>query len=278
MKLFILLPLALFSLSFADHQYIADKKTPSVETDSTIVIHKQDGTVDEWPADKFSDDKETGILYAMDNDNQNLYLALKIPSQGEQMKLMRMGMNLYIDLKGKHKSNRGVEFPVKKESGGFQGMQQNGDQRNNQEGKPDFTKMRMMFALNLISMKIFGFTEEESREQDLEIDNNIKIAFNWDSTNLMQIEYLVPLKMLENDIASLNQKTISVGWKVNGIEIPGSSGSPGGFGGGRPGVSGGGARPGSGSRPGQADMDKMMKEQELWTKYTFTITKELKGF
>ena len=136
-----------------------------------------------------------------------------------------------------------------------------------------------MFALNLISMKIFGFTEEKSQEQGLEIDNNIKIAFNWDSTNLMQIEYLVPLKMLEDDITSLNQKTISVGWKVNGIELSGSNGSPGGFGGGRPGVSsGGGARPGSGSRPSQTDIDKMMKEQELWTKYTFTITKELKGF
>ena len=85
-------------------------------------------------------------------------------------------------------------------------MQQNGDQKNNQEGKPDLTKMRMMFALNLISMKIFGFTEEKSQEQGLEIDNNIKIAFNWDSTNLMQIEYLVPLKMLEDDITSLNQK------------------------------------------------------------------------
>jgi hypothetical protein len=99
----------------------------------------------------------------------------------------------------------------------------------------------------------------------------------------MQVEYLIPLKMLEADIASLNQKLISIGWKVNGMEMTGStsgSGSPGSVRtgmvavpagrGGIPTTVPGNNRPGSGKFT-QADKDKMMKEQEIWTKYTFTI-------
>ena len=194
-------------------------------------------------------------------------------------------MSMFIDMKGKHKENKGVEFPVKKETEGMP-MPSPGGQGNEQEGKPDIKRIRMMLALNLLNMRLFGFTEEEPQEQGLETEGSVQIAFNWDSTNIMHIEYLIPLKMLETDISSLNQKQISIGWKINGIEMQGASSStgpsivrtgvvavpagsgvptsnrtPGGFGGSRPG----------GGKFSQVDMDNMMKEQDIWAKYTFTI-------
>jgi hypothetical protein len=146
----------------------------------------------------------------------------------------------------------------------------------------------MLLGRNLISMKLFGFTDGEPTEQELETEGSAKIAFYWDSLDVMQLEYLIPLKMLEADIPSLDQKLISVGWKVNGMEMPGTtSGSnssgqvrtglvavpvgPGGISRGNiPTTVPGNNRPGSGKFT-QADMNRMMKEQELWTKYTFII-------
>jgi hypothetical protein len=277
-KLFLLSP-ALICLSFTGTENFSLLQNAESKNDSGIINHKLDGMADEWPGDKFSSDKETSIQYATDNDAQNLYLAMKIADQGEQIKLMRMGMNLYFDLKGKHKQNMGIEFPVKKDNSGFQGgglpVRQSNGQGNEQETKPDIKKIRMMLALNLLSMKLFGFTGGEPVEQNLETEGSLRIAFNWDSTDVMHIEYLIPLIML-GDMPSLNQKMVSIGWKVNGVEMPPASGSNNNSMGGIPNNGVGNRRPGGfadgrGNGPSQADMEKMMKEQEIWTKYTFTI-------
>ena len=222
MKTFLLLSTVLIGLSFTGTGYFSLLQNAEIKNDSGIINHKQDGIVDEWPVEKFSADKETGIQYAVDNDAENLYMALIITSQPEQMKLMSMGMRMFIDMKAKHKENRGVEFPIKKETGSMP-MPQPGGQENNQGQKPDPKRIRMLLGRNLIALKLFGFTDGEPTEQGLEIDGSAKIAYYWDSLDVMQIEYLIPLNMLETDIASLNQKLISIGWKVNGMEMPAPS-------------------------------------------------------
>lgn len=61
MKTLFLLPVSILSLSFAGSNYFSLKPCLSIKTDSSIIIHKLDGIVDEWPADKFSADKGTSI-------------------------------------------------------------------------------------------------------------------------------------------------------------------------------------------------------------------------
>lgn len=283
MNLFNFLPVALLGLFFVTPPQHSTKPYLPIRIDSGIIQHTLNGSLDEWPADKFTTDKETDIIYAIDNDAQNLYLALKITNQEEQIKMMSMGMKLFIDLKGKHKEDLAVEFPVKR-SDGFSNpgaglppppSQGQGDE---QRVKPDMKQMRMRFIANIISMNLFGFSDEEQLNQNLETEGSVMIAYDWDSTNVMHIEYLIPLKMLD-DKTSLDQKTVSIGWKVKGLELPsgsgGISGRPGG-GGGRPSGGRGGGRPGGGGS--QADFDKMSKEQQFWAKYTFSIPAGLKGF
>ena len=285
--LFLFFPV-LTCFSFATTINFSFTQNTEVLTDSGIIIHKHDGIVDEWPADKFTDDKETGIQYALDNDAENLYMALIVSSQPEQFKIMSMGMRMFIDMKAKHKENRGIEFPIKKESGNIP-MSQPGGQGNEQGQKPDPKRIRMLLGRNMISLKLFGFTDDEPTEQDLEKAGSARIAYYWDSLEVMQIEYCIPLKMLEEDIATLNQKLISIGWKVNGFDMQGASANssspssvrtgsvavpvgPGGISrGGIPTSVPGNNRPGSGNFS-QADKEKMMKEQEIWTKYTITIS------
>jgi len=48
-----------------------------------------DGVTNEWPDTVFQTDKETSARYAVDNDAQHLFLALRIADFRTQMKLMR---------------------------------------------------------------------------------------------------------------------------------------------------------------------------------------------
>ncbi|OQY93600.1 MAG: hypothetical protein B6D37_10930 [Sphingobacteriales bacterium UTBCD1] len=259
-----------------------------IPEDSVIIRHILDGSVSEWPQNKFETDKETGISYAIDNDADDLFLAVTIPDFRTQMKMMRLGMNLYIDLKGKKKEHRGIEFPVKRDADGSAtgNSEINSDEDNSSAGtdmekhsasKQNMKTIRSEMALNLIYMRLFGFSDEEPVRQGLRKANSAQVAFTWDSSDVMHIEYLIPLKMLDDDLAALNQKKISVGWKINGMEMTPGAGSE--FGnssygssGGRRGGGGGFRREGGNGNISQGNRQKMSAPESFWTKYTFVIS------
>ena len=262
-------------------------------TDSAKVNHQVDGNINEWKIEKFETDKETQVLYAVDHDAGNLYLAMKIADQRMQMKMMMNGMRLFVDKKGKKKEGTGIEFPVKREGegGGFGGRGGGGGGRNaatSESGErtaPDPKEMRERMSTMMILLKTFGFDDQEDKVQLISEPNGINLAFDWDDANNMYIEYLIPMKFLgKND--ELNNKPLGIGWKINGVSfsggggstgtttqliaVPAGSGSRGGGGGG-----GGGSRTGRGASAQSVDFgsstDSRFKEQSIWTKYVLTF-------
>ncbi len=280
--------LSIFFISAKNAKGTPPPRLPNFYRDTTVILHNNDGLLNEWPDDRFTIDKESNIAYAVDNDSHNLYLALKVSNRGEQVKISRMGMKLYVDMKGKKKESRGIEFPVKGENGGFR-MENNtgGTQNDQQENRQDAARMKAMFRLSAVTMKLFGF-EGQADEQGLVRDGSANIAFNWDSTNTLGIEYIILLALFHEDMNDLNQRSVSIGWKINGMDassfsgnsnnFSGGEGGGGGFRGGRGGGGGGGGFRGgrSGNNSGgnqEFDRDKFMKEQEFWGKYTFNLPK-----
>ena len=205
-----------------------------------------------------------------------MFFALRIADFRTQMKLMRQGMNLFIDLKGKKKENRSIEFPLKPQSGeGYSGSGMNNQQGNGQQGKFDKQAFRETMAIRLLGMKLIGFSDDESSTQGLSLEGSANISFTWDSSDVMHIEYKVPFNLF-GEAASLNQKTISIGWKINGID-PGSANNSGAYTTtsiqGRPSANGGsrGNTRGAGSSSDpfvQAGSQKPVGEQSFWGKYT----------
>ena len=280
MKIFFLLPgmsLLFFSFRssiFINHNYLAN---------DTTLSHLVDGKINEWPVQKFEIDAATEIKYAVDNDSQNLYLAMTIPTFRTQMKIMRQGMELYFDLKGKKKEGKGIDFPVKRDGAGDNSMlsfrehsnEENNGQENAEQKKTNMKAMRAAMALNLISMKVFGFSDDP-QEQRLDRPGSANIAYAWDSTDVMNIEYRIPFSLFGNT-SPLNQKNISIGWKLNGVKFSSNNSGPtessnGGRRGG--GFSGGGRRNFGGgsesqdSRSFRENFENMRKDQSFWTKYT----------
>jgi hypothetical protein len=252
----------------------------------TTIHHLLDGKVNEWPAQKFETDPVTQFRYAIDNDKQNLYLVLSIASFREQMKIMHQGMDLYIDPKDKKKEGKGIEFPVRRERSAADMIMNyrsqgndNPEQESPEQRKAAMRAMRAEMALSLSSMKVFGFSEDKSEEQGLIMPGSANIAFAWDSTDAMNIEYKIPLSFF-GTASSLDQKDISLGWIVSAMQFSshhsgsdeGSTGGgrhgggAGGYGG-HEGHGGGGYNAGGGNT--QQGGESMMKDQSFWTKYTF---------
>lgn len=251
--------------------------------DSAKIIHVLDGNTNEWKADKFETDKETMVMYAIDHDAQKLYIAMKIPDQRLQVKMMMQGMSMYLDKKGKKREATGIEFPMKR-TVSLEGMGGRGGGRT-VGGAPDPKTMRENLASTMLLLKLFGFDDREDNMQLISLANSPNIAFNWDDANIMHIEYEVPLNML-GDLAALNGRPLGIGWKIHGMEqsqSPGSNtvvstslvGVPAGGGAPLSRAGGGGGVRNSRTAFGPAlDMpstDSRMKDQRFWTRYTVSF-------
>lgn len=276
-KLLLLIALCLFSL--ISKANVLNKK---FDADTT---HEVDGNLKEWSDSSFKKDAATNISYAIANTDTHLFVALKCTDQRIQLKLMRLGMQMYIDVKGKHREGMGVGFPVKNENipvapqqvgQGFGGRNQDAQQDGQSRTKPDFKAMKQMFAMNLFTLNLFGFDGVEDKKQGLSQQGSINIAFSWDDNEVMYIEYSVPLSYINNNVAALKGKSLAIGWKINGMEMPSSfssntpsfSGATGRAGGGRGGNSF--TQPGGSNNNGNS-YEAAIKEQSFWGKYDIKL-------
>jgi hypothetical protein len=76
------------------------------------------------------------------------------------------------------------------------------------------------------NMKVFGFTNTEPVPQNVKTEGTINIAMGWDSSYVLNIEYYVPLKMFESSVTELNNKKISIGWKLKENEMTSDNVTP----------------------------------------------------
>ena len=281
MKLF-LLPVII--LSFSSHNFFSPGNfQKSFIAKDTSFKHITDGKPGEWSSKKFETDLATEIKYAVDNDTQNLYLALIIPNSGMQMKMMRNGMKLYIDPRGKKKEGKGIEFPVKRDPAAdnsvinfkTQSNDENTELETPEQRKAKMKSVRAAMTLNLTSMKVFGFAGDEAEEQGLIMPGSANVAFAWDSTDAMCIEYKIPIALLGVSLSSA-QKDISIGWKLNGFQRPTKNSSSESSGENRHGSRNGGGHKNFGNGGGNGNQGsrsqqnfEAMKDQSFWTKYVF---------
>jgi uncharacterized membrane protein YgcG len=62
--------------------------------------------------------KKDMVLYYISNDNENLYLDVKIKETIEQNRILKKGMNVWITMDGKSQKKTGVRYPIGSEYSG----------------------------------------------------------------------------------------------------------------------------------------------------------------
>ena len=169
-----------------------------------------DGNASDWGLPlRFGN--ETGSLqYAITNDRENIYVSVASNDQATQMKMLRAGIKVYIDIKGKKSTDMGLVYPFKDQ-----------DELTNRRmgirnANPNAMKEKMILDANIFSC--FGFINMENRIYDLKDTSHIKIGMNYDAYNNLVFEAIIPLKnVLTIPITNTKAPSISVGIIVNNM-------------------------------------------------------------
>jgi len=219
-----------------------------------------DGNNHEWAKPLDLKDDASGLLYAICNDNQYLYLTFSCSDEMKMRKMMSAGWSVELSSKEKgRKFDAEIKFPeVKKMALGI-----------TPGGRPvkkiDPNVIIKFYLSEVSGANISGF---QSKKEQIKINdtnpnaNQINIALGADSIQNLVYEIAIPLKELLAENSFQFNELITLSMAVNALERPSlgggpsDAGRPGGemseMGGGRSGGgrSGGGRGGSGGSRPG----------------------------
>ncbi len=240
---------------------------------STVAV---DGHADEWESGLFYYHSDAGILYALANDSMAFYICMKVLSGEQQMKILRNGLEIWIDPSGKKKKISGITCPLSSPRLGNQNF------LLKQGEKPDQQKMALQSVLLVKEMTLTGFKDEIDGTRHMDYNaTGIKVVLAIDSTGVLVYEAKIPFSAFRNEIKPA--QAISLGCVIPAIDVPpefrngmsGGAAEGGRHGGGRPGGGGkpGGGMPGGGApggemggRPDAGGMQHLNKETSFWHK------------
>jgi hypothetical protein len=216
------------------------KEYPVGKFQNTPII--ADGNASDWGLPlRFGD--ETGTLqYAITNDMENIYVSVVSNNPTTQMRMLRSGIKIFIDPKGKKNTQISINYPYKEEmitpKGNFQ----------NRNLDPKVLKQKMIMEADIFSTN--GFINMENRIYDLTDTSHIKLSMNYDIYDNLVFEAIIPIQYITNTPISLKKApSISVGIQINNMELPRMGGNSGNTRPGNEGMSAGGMR-GGGMREG----------------------------
>ncbi len=238
-----------FAVSCTHYVYIA--RSP---WQKTAVI--ADGKPNEWPTPLKYYDEKSKLQFAVTNDFENLYFCIKATEEQTQSKILRAGMQIWIDTTGKDLNRVGILFPLSsavrraddnpapKEAGNGE----NKTERNSGK-KQDISGSRKKFLNEYKEMELSGFKPPINGMNPIQNSYGIAVNINWDSSGIMTYEAVVPFKTFFKDALAASDSLKLLGFSIvlNALPMPeGHSGGGGGHGGGGGGGMGGGGMGGTG--------------------------------
>jgi len=206
-----------------------------------------DGKLSEWQAPLRFYDTETKLNYVVSNDKENLYICIRAADEKSQLKIMRAGMQIWIDTSGKKNKQVGISFPLSAKT------------RTNEDGeshtefkkgeKPNVDKWHKKIVDESNEMFLTGFKPPLNGLTARQNTSGLNVSVNWDANNIMIYEAVIPFGTFYKPalLAKDSLKTFGFSIVVNGITAPESNSNNSGGGGGMP---GGGGMGGSGSGMG----------------------------
>lgn len=243
-----------------------------------------DGDLSEWGDSLRYLNEEKKIPYTLANDQENLYVAIRINDRTEQARIINAGITLSIDPKGKKKETFTMTFPLSdpgsKPKLGFR-KDDNGELT--QQDRDELVRERLTTLRNI---KVTGFKDIEYDMITTSNTYGIKAYINYDADGNLVYEAAIPLKFFHVDNPSKNEWAFN--FKINGMQkvapaseggdSQGGRGGRGGGGGGRMGgggggMGGGGGRGGRGGGGGgrggssNAENSELFKSVDFWEKF-----------
>jgi hypothetical protein len=250
--------------------FLVSCKAPLYQTkwqDHEVVA---DGNPQEWKIPLRFYDSKSKLSYAVTNDLDNLYICIRITDDASQVKVMRAGMQIWIDTSGSNKQATGILFPkhITQQSEPDPQSPETKGKRTPGSHQMNMKSLRAGFQREYKEMQLTGFKAPIRGALPLQNDFGINLGINWDanrydSSFIMIYEAVIPFKTFYKNklTASDSLKNFGISIIVSQLPHPPSKGGGGSRGGGsmggggmgggmRGGGMGGGGMGGGGGRRG----------------------------
>jgi len=220
---------------------------------STPVI--ADGDPSEWRIPLRFYDSDTKLNYTLSNDDEKIYLCVRIVDELAQKKVMRNGLNIWFDTLAKKNKQCGILYPVpdkgadeyQTDGGSGDGSHHHGGGKHGGGDDADAAKRKFLRQAN--QMQLIGFKKGIPDYLAPENEYGINVNINWDKNNIMIYEAVIPFKAFYKPalVAKDSLKSFDFSMTIHGFSAPekkddggnsGGGGGGGGMGGGGGGMGG----------------------------------------
>lgn len=187
--------------------------------DSAIVI---DGSASDWEQPFPYFDSKTKLQYSVVNDAKYIYLSIKTNDDKAQMKIMRAGMDVWLDVTGKKKEVATIHCPLKNNSK-LDVLNDPNEIDQQIIERPDVKKMRLEWAESAKDVHTQGLRNVPAAFSAIDsVAHGMELAINWERDNTMTYELKVPFSAFFKDAiaAADTLKPITIGIKANAMDLP----------------------------------------------------------
>ncbi len=234
-----------------------------------------DGSIKEWGDSLSYYSPEERLNYAISNNKDTLYLAVKIYDRSEIMRVLNAGLTFIIDPKGKKKETYSLTYPLNVQGGSSIPFNRSPGE-NEEVSQEERNELLQEKLTRLRGIKVVGFKDIEDDMITTSNSYGIQTAVNYDDAGNLIYEEAIPLKFFHAD----NKADWAFNIRINGIQRPkptddsngeSGGGGRGGMGGGGMGGGGGGRHGGGGKRGGGPTSNEaggeMAKSVDFWGKF-----------
>lgn len=193
-----------------------------------------DGDDAEWAIPLRFYDNTSKLQYTVTNDNSNLYLCIRATDEQSQAKIIRAGMQVWIDTTGKNKHQVGILYPISNPEKG---------------AKPSTASHSMEKRLTeLNDVQLTGFKASVAGLTSVLDHSAVNLKMKMDNKGILIYELMIPFKTFYKETLSPSDSSKVMGLTiiVNGWSMQKNAGRSGGGGSGMRGGAGGGMRGGRG--------------------------------
>lgn len=245
-----------------------------------------DGNIKEWGDSLRYYNDEKKLNYALANDKDYLYAAIRITERLDQIKVLNAGITLTIDPKGKKKDAFILTFPLSAPDEKPDPPKPRTDNAEITQADRDELMRERITKLRFI--KVVGFKDIDGEMITTSNTYGIKMAINYDADGSLIYEAAIPLSFFHAGSDAFKTEW-AFNFKINGFQRPagggagegdhdgggfgggggrGGRGGGGGMGGGRGGRGGGRGGMGGGAGRGQmGGSSEMTKAIDFWERF-----------
>jgi hypothetical protein len=175
---------------------------------------KADGNPKEWSKPLKHYDSGTKLQYTFSNDRQNMYICIRATDERTQQKILRGGMQVWLDTTGRGKERIGLSFPLPETEAKTDAGMENMSKHN-----PDEYRPKKKFRSDRTEMEVTGFKAPIAGNLPLQNIYGIAVNINMDSLDILTYEAIIPFRTFYKDslTSSDTSKIISVKILMNGV-------------------------------------------------------------